>query len=113
MPPKGKKAAPAPFPQGKAGGSKKAPKVRIPKPTLPLSQALTMPEPSHREAPQELRYRSGHPAPAQCRPHGPMARIRSSSAPEEDPQHALEGTTGDCPVPARCRPQLYVAQTYH
>jgi hypothetical protein len=26
--PKGKKAAPAPFPQGKAGGSKKAPKVR-------------------------------------------------------------------------------------
>jgi hypothetical protein len=28
MPPKGKKAAPAPFPQGKAGGSKKAPKVR-------------------------------------------------------------------------------------
>jgi hypothetical protein len=28
MPPKAKKAAPAPFPQGKAGASKKAPKVR-------------------------------------------------------------------------------------
>lgn len=29
MPPKGKKAAPAPFPQGKASGSKKPAKVRF------------------------------------------------------------------------------------
>jgi hypothetical protein len=61
-------------------------------------------EPSHREAPQELRYRSGHPAPAQRLAHGAMARIRPSSAPEEDPQPPLEGPPVNCPVPARCRP---------
>jgi len=109
MPPKsGKKAAPAPFPQGKAGGSKKAPKVRIPSPMW-LSQALTAPESSHREAPQELRHRPGHPTPAQPRSHGAMARIRPPPAPEEDPQHAPEGPTSDCAVPARCRPQPYVS----
>jgi large subunit ribosomal protein L7Ae len=40
-----------------------------------------------------------------------MARIRPPPAPEEDPQPPFEGPPGDCPVPARCRPQPYVART--
>jgi len=49
MPPKGKKTAPAPFPQGKAG-NKKAAKVCV-NINSNFVQDLTLAEPSPREAP--------------------------------------------------------------
>jgi len=107
MPPKGKKAAPAPFPQGKAGASKKAPKVRIMLYSFPtmahINRLMLRIESPHRETSSQLWHRPRYPAISQRLAHGEVsftllllnryililiyskvAAIRSSPAPEED-----------------------------
>lgn len=73
MPPKGSGKKPAAFPQAtsKSSAAKKQ-KVCIFHIHL-IASANRATEPSHREASSQLWHRSGHPAPAQRRPHGQMA----------------------------------------
>merc|ERR1712000_594224 len=80
MPPKGKKPAPAPFPQGKAGSTKKAAK-----------NPLLEKRPRNFGIGQDIQQ-------AQPVAYGEMARIRPPPTPEEDPEHAPEGSSCDRPI---------------
>lgn len=89
MAPKGKKAAPAPFPQGRAGGAKKPAKVMI---RILEHEAIanSKTEPAHRKAPEELRHRPGYSTRQELVAHGEVACLCPPPAPEEDPQSSSE-----------------------
>merc|ERR1711939_1253602 len=55
-------------------------------------------EPPPREETPKLWHRSRYTAQAQLVAHGEMARIRPPPTPEEDPEHAPEGSSCDRPI---------------
>ena len=100
-----------PYPQGKAGSSKKAAKVSTSFHREHITWGevddtnLFDTEPSHREAFPQLRHWPGCSAQAQPVPLRQVARICPPPAPEEDSEHASEGSPFNRSVPEHPGPQ--------